>query len=276
LGFLPFTVSPTLWLAWHNRVHHGHTNHPERDPDAYPTLTAYEADGALRFVTDRLAPGRGRPLSMLGLCVGFSVQSLHMLIVAGRRRYLTRRQHARAIAETALGIGSWIALGCSIGVSGMILCFALPVLVANTVVMSMILTNHSLSPLTCVNDPLANSLSVTGPRWFEWLTLRFGYHVEHHLFPAMSSRHAPEVRRALRSLWPERYQSLPLWEALRRLYHSPRVYRTRTTLVDPKTGREWAALAARPKPEDAPAPRHVVLACPAGESGDSAKREHFP
>src|SRR5689334_6743337 len=28
LGFLPFMVSPRLWIAWHNRVHHGHSNHP--------------------------------------------------------------------------------------------------------------------------------------------------------------------------------------------------------------------------------------------------------
>ena len=37
---------------------------------------------------------------------------------------------------------------------------------------------------------------MTTPRWIEWLTLSFGYHVEHHLFPAMSSRHAPGVRDA--------------------------------------------------------------------------------
>jgi fatty acid desaturase len=255
LGFLPFAVSPTLWLAWHNRVHHGHTNHPDIDPDAYPTLQAYRGNAALRFVTDRLAPGRNRPLSMLGMGVGFSVQSLHMLIVARHRGYLTPRQHLRAILESALAIGVWVALAFALGPFAMLWCFVLPLLVANTLVMSMILTNHSLSPLTDVNDPLSNSLSVTAPRWFEWLTLRFGYHVEHHLFPAMSSRNAHEVRDAVRSLWPERYQSLPLWKALGRLYRSPRVYKTRTTLVDPTTGREWPALSARPQGEGAPMSR---------------------
>ena len=61
---------------------------------------------------------------------------------------------------------------------------------SNGIVMGFILTNHSLSPHTEVNDPLINSLSVTGPRWFEWLTLGFGYHVELHLFPAISARQA--------------------------------------------------------------------------------------
>jgi fatty acid desaturase len=268
LGFLPFAVSPTLWLAWHNRVHHGHTNHPDIDPDAYPTLTAYRGNGALRFVTDQLAPGRGRPLSMLGMCVGFSVQSLHMLIVARHRGYLTPPEHRRAILETTLAVGVWIALAFALGPAAMLLCFALPLLVANALVMSMILTNHSLSPLTDVNDPLSNSLSVTAPRWFEWLTLRFGYHVEHHLFPAMSSRNAHEVRDAVRSLWPERYQSLPLWKALARLYRSPRVYKTRTTLVDPTTGREWPALSPRPQAECAPTTRLGPSPSAAGAPGE--------
>src|SRR5688572_21384854 len=28
LCFLPFMISPRLWIAWHNRVHHGYTNRP--------------------------------------------------------------------------------------------------------------------------------------------------------------------------------------------------------------------------------------------------------
>ncbi len=94
--------------------------------------------------------------------------------------------------------------------------FVLPLLVANAIVMGFILTNHSLSPLTHVNDPLMNSLSVTTPRLVEWLTLGFGFHVEHHLFPAMSARHAPEVCAWLRAHYPRKYQSMPLLRARRR------------------------------------------------------------
>src|SRR5438105_1606733 len=39
--FLPFTLSPRLWVAWHNKVHHGHTMADGVDPDAYPTLASY-------------------------------------------------------------------------------------------------------------------------------------------------------------------------------------------------------------------------------------------
>src|SRR5258706_8074666 len=32
--FLPFMLSPRLWVAWHNRVHHGHTMAVGRHPAA--------------------------------------------------------------------------------------------------------------------------------------------------------------------------------------------------------------------------------------------------
>lgn len=66
-------------------------------------------------------------------------------------------------------------------------------------------------------------------------------HVEHHLFPAMSTRHAPAVRAQL-ARWPERYQSMPLGSALSRLHRTARVYKHHTTLVDPTTAREYPAL----------------------------------
>jgi fatty acid desaturase len=75
--------------------------------------------------------------------------------------------------------------------------------------------------------------------------MRFGFHVEHHLFPAMSSRHAPAVREVLRERWPDRYQSMPLWRALRAMHRSARVYRDDTTLIDPGTGQLWPLPPAR-------------------------------
>jgi fatty acid desaturase len=74
------------------------------------------------------------------------------------------------------------------------------------------------------------------------MTLQFGYHVEHHLFPAMSSRHARSVRELLRRRWPLRYQSMPLRTALAKLYNTARVYKDAVTLVDPRTGREYTTL----------------------------------
>ena len=243
LGFLPFVVSPRLWVAWHNRVHHGNTQHEGKDPDAYPTLREYRQSRAIR-VAMQVAPGLRRLRGASTPLIGFSVQSAHMLLAARARGYLSAKEQAYAVLETLLGVALWTTFAFAMGGVAFLFGFVLPLLVANAIVMGFILTNHSLSPLTDINDPLLNSLSVTTPRLVEWLTLGFGYHVEHHLFPAMSARHAPEVRALLRAHYPGRYQALPLWRATAVLHSSARIYKDATTLVDPRSGREWAALRA--------------------------------
>lgn len=245
ISFLPFMISPRLWIAWHNRVHHGNTNHAGVDPDAYPTLEQYQKDRLLRVVTDHLGPGGRRPNGVLSLLIGFSIQSGHMLLGARALGLLSPRQHAIALLESGLAAAAWLSLGLFIGWSAFLFAFVLPLLIANAVVMGFILTNHSLSPLSDVNDPLFNSLSVTVPRWAEWWTMRFGFHVEHHLFPWMSSRHAPFVRSLILSRWPERYQSMPLGRALSALHRTGRVYKDATTLMDRLGGKESATLLPR-------------------------------
>lgn len=257
LGFLPFAVSPRLWEAWHNRVHHGHTGRSGVDPDSYPSLAEYRDSSVVRAVTE-CAIGRRKLRGIFSLLVGFSIQSVHMLLEARRLKLLRPRDHAVALVETALGIAFWVAIAATIGAQAFLFSFVLPLLVANSIVMSFILTNHNLSPQTAVNDPLVNSLSVTGPRFVEWLTLGFGFHVEHHLFPAMSARHAPGVRDALRQRFPDRYQSLPWARALRALHRSGRVYETPTTLIDPKTGRRWQTLLPRSTETTLAAPSAVA------------------
>jgi fatty acid desaturase len=85
----------------------------------------------------------------------------------------------------------------------------------------------------------------------EWLTLDFGFHVEHHLFPTLSTRQGRLVRAALRARFPERYQSMPLSTAIRRLHGTARVYRDDTTLIDPNTGETWPTLTPGPRPDPA-------------------------
>jgi fatty acid desaturase len=245
ISFLPFTVSPRLWEAWHNRVHHGNTNRAGADPDAYPTLQQYHGSRATRRGIDWVAPGRSRLLGALSLFFGFTVHSADVLLTAAKSGWLSRGQHRLALLETGLGLALWLGLALAVGPVPFLLSFGIPLLVGNAIIMSLILTNHSLSPHTAVNDPLVNSLSVTGPRWLEWLTLDFGLHVEHHLFPAMSARHGRELQKLLRQRWPERYQSLPYFKALLALHRSPRIYKDDTTLVDPSTGSTTPTLGPR-------------------------------
>ncbi len=242
LGFLHFAVSPRLWEAWHNRVHHGNTNRAGTDPDAYPTLEEYRRDRAVRVATDYAAPGAGRLRGALSLLIGFSVQSAHMLFVARKRRYLSAKEWRFALAESALAVSAWVLLAFAIGLGPFLFAFALPLLVANAIVMGFILTNHSLSPLTDSNDVLATSLTVITPRPIQWLTLGFGFHVEHHLFPAMSARHASQVRAILQARFGQRYQSMSLLRATWALHMRGRVYKQPNRLFDPRSGREWPAL----------------------------------
>jgi fatty acid desaturase len=245
LGFLPFCVSPTLWTAWHNRVHHNHCGQPGIDPDMYPTIEEYKTQTRARIMADYFGVGRRRWLGALSLLFGFTGQSTQVLLKARRAGFLTKRQHYRAIAGTFVALAFWVGLGVTIGIVPFVFAYLLPLVVANTIVMAFIITNHNLSPLTPVNDPLVNSLTVTLPRPFEWLTLGFGFHVEHHLFPTMSTRHGPKVRAAILARFRERYQSMGLMRALRQLHRTARVYLDNTTLIDPHTGATWPTLLPR-------------------------------
>jgi fatty acid desaturase len=238
--FLPFTLSPRLWVAWHNRTHHGHTGEIGVDPDAYPTIEQFQQSKLTRFA-DHLSFARDRPLGhFMTLALGFTGQSVQMMWRWGRQT-IPRREYRWMVVETLLSIAVWTALGVALG-GRFVFAFVIPLAIGNAVVMAYILTNHSLSPLTATNDPLFNTLTVTVPRLVAWVHLDFGLHVEHHLFPAMSSKHAPLVRDQLVKRWPALYQSLPLFTALRMLWSTPRVYASDTVLKDPRTGFEAKTL----------------------------------
>ena len=260
IGFLPFVVSPRLWIAWHDRVHHANANLPD-DPDMYPSLEKYNADKQIRLFVDWFSLGCGRWRGGLSLILGFTVQSAHQLIAATDKGFLSARERGFAIAETMVGVAVWATLAVLVGFVPFLFVFVLPLVVANIVIMSFILTNHSLSPLTSINDPLVSGLSVTSSWLVEWLTLRFGFHVEHHLFPAMSSRHAKSVRTLVQARWPERYQSMPLIKAMGQLHRTARVYKDAVTLIDPRTGAEFPAIM--PRPANVPAAPIVSVVLPA-------------
>lgn len=269
IGFLPFTLSPRLWRTWHNAQHHGNTNHPTIDPDKYPMLSVYEGSSVVRMVTDKFSLGGRRLSGVLSLMFGFTGQSNKILADAHNRGWMTKAQHRAAIAESAVGWALWATVAWLVGPLAFVFVFVLPMIVANVMVMSFILTNHGLSPMTDINDPLVNSLSVTVPKFYDFITLGFGFHTEHHMFPAISTRNAPAVRAAILELWPERYQAMPLSKALLALHRTARVYRDHETLIDPRTGATFPTLmpgpaAARQVAASSPPP--AVIAVGAGDS----------
>ena len=243
-GFAPYCLSPTLWSAWHNQEHHGKTGKPKGDPDSYGTLDYWRKSAVVRAL-EGIAPGSGRARSAVFLFVWFSVHSLLVLVFHSRRNdYYARIARRTVYLESASMAAAWVAVIALGGARAFLFVYLLPVLTANALIMSYIATNHFLNPLTDVNDPLANSLSVTAPRWLERLHLEFGYHVEHHVFPTVSGRHARVVRAAIVGQYGDRYLAMPHGRALRLLFARPKVHATHDTLVNPRTGATFHALHA--------------------------------
>lgn len=123
----------------------------------------------------------------------------------------------------------------------------IPFFVQNYVVMSYISTNHNLSPLTKVNDPLENSLTVTTNPVFDFFHLNFGYHVEHHLFPRMSGRYTKKLHGILKKKYPAEYKFMPKWKAIVLLYKTARIYKGHNHLIHPKTGEVYETLQTKSK-----------------------------
>ena len=108
----------------------------------------------------------------------------------------------------------------------------LPVAIAHAIAMSYIHTNHFLSPLTGdIDDPLVNSLSLKNSPIVDKIFSNFSHHVEHHLFPAMSSSQYPKVRKLLLELYPERFKLIPMIDAIKMLFNTPRIYGDFTHLI---------------------------------------------
>jgi len=122
----------------------------------------------------------------------------------------------------------------------------LPIGIAHFVAMTYIHTNHFLSPLTGeIDDPLLNSLSLKDFRFSDKVFSNFSYHAEHHIFPAMPSSQYPKVRKLLLQFYPERLQVIPIIEAIKLLFKTPRIYNDFTHLVD-LDGKKFNCLLPKP------------------------------
>ncbi len=236
LGFVglgPVLVSPTLWRVWHNQVHHTKTNKGNSDPDGFGTLRRYQRMRSTQFVA-RLAPGSRHWSSYLFFGYWFTFHGQMVLWLQSKHmRGFADLNRRRAIAETFAAFGIWVAIAIAAGPVTSVFAVVIPIIATNATIMSYIATNHFLRPLTETNDPIENSMSVMVPTVVDRLHCNFSHHVEHHLFPKMSPKHAPRVREWLVANAGDEYLAPPHWRAIRELYRTPRVYKNATTLCDP-------------------------------------------
>jgi fatty acid desaturase len=225
-----FNLGAKLWRKWHNMEHHANTQDDDHDPDAWATMDKLYHRPGLRWIY-RLHPSFRAFFTFVSYTFFFSVHNVLIL----KKFYKDFRPHERPIVALQFIVPalSWFALLFFIGPVNWLFAYVLPLMIGNFTVISYISTNHQLNPLTDVNDPLANSLSVTVPRWVDILHFNFSYHTEHHLFPGMNPKWSLLVKSEVLKLWPEKYHEMPMSQALLALWRTPRIYMNQTELVDP-------------------------------------------
>jgi fatty acid desaturase len=237
LGGAIFCLSPHLWRQWHNDVHHPHVNTPDRDPDTFGTYDQYCTEAPWQKFLLKFAPGSGHWLSAFYLPFFFTLHPQGVLWYKSRSNPEFRRlNRARAATDSLLMAAFWTALGIYIGAWASIFVIIIPFLVANSIVLGYVVTNHMLRAMSNCPDILSVTMSVTTSPLLDRLHFYFSHHVEHHLFPSMSSQHYPLVRDALRRLAPDRYLAPPHWWALLVLFATPRLYDGDDVLVEPVSG----------------------------------------
>ncbi len=237
--FLQFSLGPKLWRKWHNVEHHGNTQDEDHDPDAWATMEELYKRPFLRWLY-LLPPWVRSVINFTSFTLFFTVHSFLMLV----RFYpqFKRKDRVKVLLQYLVPTAMWIALLVAVGPYKWLFAYLLPLMLANFLVICYISTNHHLNPLVEVNDPLANSLSVTVPRWVDVLHFNFSYHTEHHLFPGMNPKWGPLVKHHVKRMWPERYHEMPMLEALKALWNTPRIYHNHTDLVDPHRALGYGSL----------------------------------
>jgi fatty acid desaturase len=237
-------MPPTFWKAVHNHKHHTETN-AIGDPDRSYLIQQSNTWG--KWIQNLFVPSSevNWLMLILGMAMSWLVHAFRHLtsillfnnaqvdyvpapVVVTPSKRRTIAIELVIIAMIHLGILAYL----NFNPLAILLGYLLPLSIGYAGVMFYIYTNHFLCPMTEVNDPLINSLSLKMPKIFDLLHLNFSYHTEHHLFPSINSDYYPLVQELLLIHYPERFNLIPFGEAWQLLMDTPRHYRDDVTLTD--------------------------------------------
>lgn len=255
IAFAQFNLGPKLWRKWHNMEHHAKTQEMDVDPDAWASMEEMYRRPGMKWIY-KLPWWIRSVANFTSFFLFFSIHSLLMF-----KRYIREfrpRERVVVVLQLLWPIALWATLLAVLGPVKWLFAYVLPLMMANFMVIAYISTNHQLNPLTEVNDPLANSLTVTVPGWVDVLHFNFSYHTEHHLFPGMNPKWGPQIKAEAIRQWPDRYHEMTMGQALKALWLTPRIYAAnKIDLVDPNRELIWGTLGyglnpARPAPRQVP------------------------
>ena len=242
-------MPPTLWKAVHNHKHHTETN-AISDPDRSYLIQQSNTWG--KWIQNLFVPSSevNWALLILGMATSWLVHTFRHItailifndfevtyvpapvVVSTTKRWKIGLE-LLAITLVHLGILTFLKFNAL----AILLAYVVPLSIGYAGVMFYIYTNHFLCPMTDINDPLVNSVSLKMPKVFDLLHFNFSYHTEHHLFPSINSDYYPLVQELLQTHYPESYNLIPFGEAWQLLLSTPRHYRDEITLTD-RLGKE--------------------------------------
>ena len=243
IGLSLLWMPPTLWKAVHNHKHHTQTNSLQ-DPDRSYLTQQNNTWG--KWIQNLCIPsaevnGLFLAFGMLTAWGTHTFRHLTSILFFNRNdvdyvpaAVVVSPAKRRLIATETIWIAA-IHLGILLYIHnpiGILLGYLLPISIGYAGVMFYVYTNHFLCPMTEVNDPLLNSVSLRMPKIFDLLHFNFSYHTEHHLFPSLNSDYYPAVQTLLQTHYADQFNLIPGDKAWQLLLKTPRHYRNSETLTD--------------------------------------------
>jgi fatty acid desaturase len=244
IGLTLLWAPPTFWKAVHNREHHSKTN-SLHDPDR--NYLYEQPNNWGKWIQNLFIPSAEVHLFWLVVGMGhawgmhmFRNLSSVLLFNNGLTEYppaafeVTPKERKAIALEFLVMLGIHLSILFYLGFHPLklILSYFLPIWIGYAGIMFYVYTNHMLSRMTDVNDPLINSVSLRVPKLFDLLHLNFSYHTEHHIFPGINSNYYPQVQALLKTHYGDRFNLLDAAQAWRLMLNTPRHYKTENTFTD--------------------------------------------
>lgn len=210
---------PTIWNKTHTYLHHRHTN---GSLDTFRYFSKDEQNVARTRVHKYMTPSKKNwyfPLYLLSYLAYFSLYTYEALLGRSGRSsslvaYLpnyTKVERFKIAGENLLIIAVYALIYHLINVELWVFLsvLLLGACIASAINSFYVFSQHSLYPLSNVNHSLHNTTTMVLPSWIDKLHLNSSYHIEHHLFPAMSPLFYPKVSKMLQEKYGDKYDRRP-------------------------------------------------------------------